>query len=67
MEKDIASERFVSFREIMSLVNVRSRNAIYRRIARDPSFPKPLDCGFGRVRFARREVLAWLESRPRKV
>jgi predicted DNA-binding transcriptional regulator AlpA len=43
-----------------------SRNTIKRRMAADSSFPRPFDDG-GRLQWFLDELLAWKESRPRRI
>ena len=42
-----------------------SRNTVKRRMAADPSFPRPFDDG-GRLQWFLDELLAWKETRPRR-
>lgn len=55
--------RILRLREVMRLTGL-SKTTIYRRY-RDGTFPRPLKLGPQSVGWRRREILEWIESRPR--
>jgi predicted DNA-binding transcriptional regulator AlpA len=54
----------ISIRELMRMVNVKSRQTVYERLRHDPLFPKPRRIGTRSIGGRRPEVEAWLTILP---
>ena len=58
--------KIISTKETMRRSGVKARSTLWRR-AQDPEddFPRPVECGNGRIGYFEDEVEAWINSRPR--
>ena len=58
------STKLLKFQEVGARLRL-TRQTVYRLLASDPSFPKPIYLAPGVPRFAADDIEAWLASRPR--
>ncbi len=52
--------------DILKLTGLKSKSSIYKLIATDENFPRPLAIGGQTTRFRSSEFAKWLDSLPRK-
>ncbi|MFT4046950.1 MAG: AlpA family phage regulatory protein [Solimonas sp.] len=57
----LAARRFLPFTDTRDALGLRSRQAIYDLMRRDPSFPKPVKLG-RRTYFVEGEIVRYLEA-----
>lgn len=52
-------------REVLRMTGFRSRTSIYRR-TRAGTFPAPLVLGNGAIRWRQSDLMAWIETLPKR-
>ena len=51
-------------RALLRVLGLKSRQAVYHRLRRDATFPKPRRVGAHSIAWLRSEVTAWVQSLP---
>jgi prophage regulatory protein len=63
--KHQSDQRLLCVSDVMSIMAIRSRSTIFRRV-RKSEFPQPINIGGGKIRWDPDEFFDWLNRLPKK-